>query len=169
MRYSIKHSFAAVAFVALLLAALVSKSPAFIEIASITVSLAIPLALVFAICDSNQRRRLFWIGFFILSISSFLFCMWGDLFSTASWGIAELLCGNPEMVLTDPSTLPPQATASLPQGMELVSVQMPSKAYNNRMNLLADFAPRLLSVVFGIAGGMLALWIGRTDSQVSGT
>ena len=79
MRFSIGNILAGIACLAFLLAALLSKSTPLVEIASAAVTLLVPLGLVFAICDSSHRRRPFWIGFFILSASSFAFSVYGDI------------------------------------------------------------------------------------------
>jgi hypothetical protein len=161
MNYTLKNAILAITAIAILLAALISKSPILIEVATATVMFSIPTALVFALCDSQHNRRPFWIGFFILGASSLFLSSYGDIFASASSSIAEAVCGPIDYVDVDPSTanIPPQYMPG-PE-FQLVSLRSPSINYNDRLNLLIQFVPTVFSTLFGIVGGLLALWISR--------
>ena len=172
MRFSIKHSLMATTVVALLLTALLSKSPALIEFATVVTLLSVPMGLVFAICDSNRNRRPFWVGFFVVSAFCCLFSSYTDIFHNSSSKIAAALCGPPEFVQSSPyamaSPSPPSFNPGVGPDPDVdVYVRASSDNYNERYNLVFSYVPVMLSPIFGMIGGFLAIWISRPGRDVS--
>ena len=98
--------------------------------------------------------------------------MYGDILGRASQVVAVTLCGTPEMVTIDPSAVPsqfvdPSTIPSVPQQTAIGQqtrfrpTQTPSNDYIDRLNLLILLVYKVFSLIIGIMGGVLALWIAR--------
>ena len=135
MNFTIRSVMIAVATAAILFACLVSKSTILIEVATALTLFFIPMALVFALCDSKKRRRPFWIGFFVLSSSSLVFAnygealYYGEIFNKTCEEMAHAIYGDPDF------------------------------ANVSQFNAVSSYMTIVMSVIIGMLGGISAFWI----------
>ncbi|WP_425617802.1 hypothetical protein NA78x_001491 [Anatilimnocola sp. NA78] len=119
MNFSIRTGLVVVSIFAVLLGAVVSKSPLVLELVSNLVRLGICLTLALAIWDSVPARRAFWTGFFVLSFGNLLLASYFGGYQYSSNQLADLMMGAPQqgtLVPYGPSPMfnPPSTPMYLP-------------------------------------------------------
>ncbi|QDU25152.1 hypothetical protein ETAA8_02140 [Anatilimnocola aggregata] len=96
MNFSIRTGLIAVSIVAVLLGAIVSKSPLVMELATNLVLLGICLTLALAIWDREPLRRAFWTGFFVLGFGNVVLASYFNAYQQSTSELSTLLMGQPQ-------------------------------------------------------------------------
>ena len=176
MTFSIRMALAAISFLALLLAAVLSHSLLFIAIITLLVLGINLLSLPFAIVSTGRRRE-FWIGFFVLSCGTLVLSNYNTSFDRIATNVmhpTQKLFSIPDVQVFIPSTNLRPGPAStvyngtvpqLPPGMFLPNPVPPLTYPTNSQELAAlkELVNSLLALIFGIVGG-LATIIGNKPS-----
>jgi len=226
MNFSIRTGLVIVSIVAVMLGAVVSKSPLMLELVSNLVRLGICLTLALAIWDSVPARRAFWTGFFVLSFGNLILASYFGAYQQSSDELASLIMGQPQAgsvfpynpyaspwapsssfgnpptvndnfkVIVDEEEAPvansseaddkptidevpfnsqqttpspptltppanfPQSAPAMPPPIYAVPVQIGADYYVQR-NAIQRALPIMFSLVTGLIGGWLTMWISR--------
>jgi hypothetical protein len=181
MNFSLRTALLVTAIVALLLGAVVSKSPLFLELVSTAICLGIALTLPLAIWDHLPARRAFWTGFFTLGFASLLMSYYFHGYQQSSSQLATLMVGKPAGV-TPGAPYNPQAMSffqsggyanpgpssttyviTSPNAMPTIG----SSTYYEQLNALRAALPSMFSLLAAAVGGWITLlvWRGRASEQ----
>jgi hypothetical protein len=180
MTFSLRTSLIVTSILACWLGALVSKSATLVELVACATALLIFLTLAFAIWDSRPDQRAFWTGFFVLAFGNLLLAHYFNAYQQTGNEVATRIMGPPNapnygpMPTFAPAPMlgpgaysppvtsfyqpPDPATASI-----TYAVQLPANPndYYQQLNSIRMAVPNLLSLLAGVIGGWLTLWISR--------
>lgn len=184
MTFSLRTSLIVISILACWLGALVSKSPMLMELVASATALMIFLTLAFAIWDSRAEQRAFWTGFFVLAFGNLLIAHYFDAYQQTGTEVATRIMGplnsgtsipfgpvpslNPG-VRSAPSIsyYQPQPPNPLPPTSYAIQVPFNPGDYYQRFHAIRTAVPILLSLLAGVIGGWLTLWISRQGKKAA--
>ena len=181
MTFSLRTSLIVTSILACWLGALVSKSPMLMELVASATALLILLTLAFAIWDSRAEQRAFWTGFFVLAFGNLLIAHYFDAYQQTGTEVATRIMGLPNtgnggQYMPVPSLTPGGYSGPPisyyqppnPMGPTNIAIQMPISTgdYYQQLNAIRMSVPYLLSLMAGVIGGWLTLWISRQAKRV---
>jgi hypothetical protein len=190
MTFSLRTSLIVTSILACWLGALVSKSPMLMELVASATALLILLTLAFAIWDSRPEQRAFWTGFFVLAFGNLILAHYFEAYQQTGNELATRILGPPNAAVYTPSYMPPPSLSPAPFGPPnpntsyyqplnpppinpanptfVMQVSTNTSAnYYQQFNAIRMAVPSLLSLVAGVIGGWLTLWISRQAKKAS--
>jgi hypothetical protein len=180
MTFSIRTFFVAIAIVAIWLGALVSKSPLLIEIVANLTGLMILLTLAWAIWERRPEQRAFWTGFFVLAFGNLVLSSYLSTYQRTGYQVASLFVGQPPQQMgyapyglqwfpagtTNNVTLPaPLTNQTGTYSYTLSGAVGPSPDIQQQVEAIRTAVPMMASLLVGVVGGWLTLWIWRRRSD----
>jgi hypothetical protein len=180
MTFSIRTFFVAIAVIAIWLGALVSKSPLLIEIVANLTGLMILLTLAWAIWERRPEQRAFWTGFFVLAFGNLVLSSYLSTYQRTGYQVANLIVGQPaQQVVNTPYGLQwfPATTTNnvaLPAPLTnytgkysytLAGAVGPNPDIQQQVEAIRSAVPMMASLLVGVVGGWLTLWIWRRRSD----
>jgi hypothetical protein len=177
MNFSLRTALLVTAIVALLLGAVVSKSPLFLELVSTAICLGIALTLPLAIWDHLPARRAFWTGFFALGLASLLMNFYFAAYEQSSSALANVVMEFSSGYMPPEPEGPRMMTFYQRSQGGLVYPRFPITSrpvppnstpdnYEQFLALCITF-PRMFSLLAAAIGGWITLlvWRGRASEQ----
>ena len=181
MTFSIRTFLIAVAIVAIWLGALVSKTPLVIEIVTNATGLMILLILAFAIWERRPEQRAFWTGFFVLAFGNLVLAYCLTTYQRTGVQVAQLIVGQPAPQVAGntpyglqwmPATTSGPVNVAFPPTNYAGSVTYtlsgavgPTPDYFQQVEAIRSAVPMMASLLVGVIGGWLTLWIYRRRSD----
>lgn len=184
MTFSLRSILLLIAVVAVWLGALMSGSPAAIELAAVATNLSFFVALAMAIWHRSPEQRAFWTGFCVLGIANLVLANHFAAYQQTGYQLATAIVGEqastsfgwtsyPPLNVTGSGTLVSQPFINVSGfgGQPGSSTWLPTPTiapFGPHEAIRAAFAP-IVSLILACAGGWFTFWIARSKSEPNAT